>query len=186
VQQTQSTTSAKNAEGIRPIQPTIPLVRTFLSKSASIRETAKKLCHQAQLHHAYYADEKTGEIMWYAIDLSSPIFQPFHKRTLHTFESLELWLRMRFLFEYERNQTGLNSDWKQVIAQGVTIGIGGPTNTRVVVSGKIVVSGRTTVTIDAVSMTRGGINLLEGGKPQDVTIKLHKISRISLYKPWSS
>ncbi|MES2006967.1 MAG: hypothetical protein V4436_02550 [Patescibacteria group bacterium] len=168
-----------------PIRPVLFLAGAFSTDAASIRAVATKILRRAEKRHAYYADKESGKILGYAIDLRTSLFRLSPIR--HTLEGLEYWLRVRLLHEHEWNQRGVTTAHKAVTAKGVMIVIGSPAKTRVTVIGKIVDGfDHDLVYVEATSMTRDGKNLLEGGKPQRVAIKIHKISQIALYKPWST
>ena len=166
------------------------LAHSLLSKKkSSVREVTLRVCRSAERHKSYIVDPVTGRKR-YAVHFNGWFPRGIRPsgRAL-TFEGLEFWIRMSMLHlqRQNRDDPGLLiwAKKKAVVSEGVSIGIGSPTSIRVTVSGIITGFDTTALYMDAVAMMVAGKNLLPGGKPQPVTVKMCKISHIALYKPWS-
>ena len=158
-----------------PLTWTPDLAHDLLSKkNSSVREVTLQLCHNAERLDSCITDARTGKKR-YAVHFNGWFpqgFRPSGKPL--TFEGLEFWVRMSMLYIQQQNHDGPGLlTWakkKAVVARGVIIGIGSPDSVRVTVSGVITGFDTTALYMNAVTMMRGGKNILLGGKPQPTII----------------
>jgi hypothetical protein len=176
----------------KTVQFEASLAHSLSPATASVQEMAKKICHVAARTHADIKDAATGVVKYAVNFLPRPL-------NYYAEEEVKWWVRISMLEAHVGNQaengrtvsfsqfSGMKS--KTVVAEGSMLGFGMNDRVCLTIIGRMLYVDleANTAEIMATAVMKNGRDILEKeGEARILRLKLHKISKVALYKPWST